>query len=304
MKITIEPESKGKEVSEETQQRFDLRALETLLSRLEQLEQATHDFSDKERLLYRQALFSSPTIKELLMRYSVTEDDDIVAIKHKLEEARMDIAQAKNRFRPEGEPTPEVAPEEIEERGARVEIQGEINELYKINNQIEDELKRLDEELVFLEVFVTEKEEAPMGEEVVQRRIAQYEEEIQRLSPEDRPNFLQRILQKNNEPDPFEERRLDLQFKIEKALEGLESKRKQLAAQEERLHIRLQQVQVILGEEEPTLFTGSWLELVQKLRISIEKMKERLLEDFEHNRKAATELEAERDALANDTRVA
>ncbi len=297
MKLNIES-APQEEVHVPEQRRFERKAIETLIMRLEGIKTV-----DAERQpVFQKSLFSIPSIKDLLVRNGVQEEDSLVVIIDKLRQALEGDERAERTFLPEEAVTEEESPEAEGNREQVMNIQEEINELYRVNQQVLDEQDRLKEELVFLETFVSNKEEESLDVRNTEMLIAQYEAAIQELpsvSLTKQPGFLGRILQKKNPQEVEGEsspRKEELENKILRTRVALEDRQRKAQEQEERLRLRRQQMEVILGivpQEEP----DSWQTLTQQIREYAQQIQEKLDEDFENRKKEIEVLEKERERM-------
>lgn len=304
MKIPIESMPTASAKFEQQQSRFDQKAIEALLNRLEEMKLK---IPQEQQAIYRDALFTVPALESLLRRCAIREDDTLDQITEKLQQVQEQVAAEARIIRPEEAERKNEESEDQQESGVREQVmavQEEINELYRVNQQIEEEQDRLREELVFLELFVTEKEEEPDAQKAVSMRVEHYNQELQRLLPEVKKGFFRNLFQrKDNQKnqDPFFERRNELEVKLARAIEGFESKRKQRDIQEARLRTRLQEIQVRLeNSSEQIQSPRSWQELTQAVREGIQEISTRLDADFDHRRAEIEALESQRDALERE----
>lgn len=304
MTIKISVENAGRENKpERNQARFDLKAIETLISKLENIIAVA---PQAQQSLIRDALFAAtPTLTELLTRHEVQSGDDIAtiiekleAVKGKLEKEATSLSSPK-----EGQ---EIVREKVAandnegKREATMALQAKINELYQLNQQTTEQQDRLKEELVALDLFVHEKEAEIVDVNHTKTRIEHYQNAIQQLVPEETTGFLRGFLNRKSYSPEITDKIQELGEKIIKAEESLESKYHQLQQKEIRMQERLRILQSFLGEPvtEPDMISD-WRVLVQQTRGALEKFIGKLEEEYNQRQGEIEASEHQRDSIAS-----
>lgn len=286
---------------ESSQDRFDLKTIEVLTQKLKSILEV---IPTEQQPAFRDSLFAgTPTLSEFLTRHEIQSDDDIATIIEKLTAVEEGIQKEVSIFRPTEEVEMAVengAANDNEGKRERVmAAQDEINELYRLNQEIEEQQNQLKEELVLLGIFETEKTEEDDDVLHTKMRIDQYHDELEKLAPQETAGFLNRFLQKGTSSSENNERIQELTEKIIKAQDGLDAKYQQLQAKEARIQDRIREIQTYLGEPLVREVVGDWRALVKNTREAIEKLSARLDEEHEKRQAEIAEKESQRDSVAS-----
>jgi chromosome segregation ATPase len=288
---------------ESSQERFDLKTLEVLAQKLRSILEVA---PANQQPAFRDSLFAAmPAVTELLTRHDIQKDDDIAAIVEKLEAVQVDIRHEASVFRPAEEEIKVVGEPAAtnDNEGKREKVmaaQNEINELYRLNQEMEGQQEKLKEELVDLDFFAIEKTEEDDDVLHTKMRIDQYHDEIEKLAPQETVGFLNRFLQREVPSSESDDRIQELTDKIIKAQDGLDAKYQQLQAKEARIQERIREIQALLQEPVAASGAGSeWRILVQQAQEAIKRLSGKLDEDYEQRQAEITEKESQRDSIAS-----
>lgn len=313
------------------QDHIDKRGIETLITTLSSIPESQHDdilitLRNREawKLLFeRQGIAWGGTVPELISR---------------LEGTLANIERRKRQFIPAEEPMIlKDSESEAVIREEAMEIQSEINELYRLNYEVLDEEERLKKARASLEVFASDRisnekvqvartaggsvevlfEEDVKEAEVLhqetenirdtEKRIEAYNNEIQELESETEPGILGKFFSKNtseSDPDSPKEK---LKIKKMKTELELTDKITQVTARQDRLQLRLEEKRgalsvplMVAGIDQ---FSGTWEKLLEKLQAGMKTASESLEQTYQERQVKIQELEAKRDGLSNDNPV-
>lgn len=324
---------KEREISQEDQDYFDNRAIESLIHTFNKVPETEQD-------TFLLALRNREPIANLFQRHGISWAGPLSNVLSQLENTQAAIARKKNQVLPIEEPL--VLKKSDTEgaqqhRGEVMHIQDEINELYRQNNEdittVTQEEERINEALALLQVFVSGKkgnekvevdrthggavevlfEEDVRAAEELQKlagdirdsesRIEKYATDIAELAPAQTPGFLGKIFGSNS---PVTEemdtsRREELEGRKLRTELALAEKEKELKLLQEQFQNKLQEKQKafskLLSVTGIDQFSGTVSELVTQLEAGIKTVKESLWAEFEERKERIALLEQQRDEL-------
>ncbi len=316
--------------SSKDQDYIDNRAIETLIATLSSIPESKHD-----AILIALRNREDAGIKHLFERQGIAWGGTVPELITRLEEAKENIARRKRQFIPLEEPLVlKESESDSTTRERAMEIQSEINELYRQDNEVLDEEERLKKAQALLEIFASDKtpgekvqvartpggsvevlfEEDVKEAEVLhqetenirdtEKRIEAYDGEIQELEDESGPGILGRFFSRNTGEIDTDSPKQKLKIKKMKTELELAEKITQVRARRERLQVRLEQKRSALSEPLTVAgidqFSGTWEKLLERLQEGMKIASESLEQASHERQEKIKELEAKRDALYKD----